>query len=166
MPWLSATAVLIAITSRLNSDRSMPACPCVTPVAHRRERRPRPGPSRRPRARRSSSARGSAHRAMRREHVVIGGDDADVGPRIARIACWSSPAGKAVREIAARIARRVMPRSRCSPSAQVARAPRPERSMMRSVTLRRGVEALFVPADARRVRSARSPPTGPRCPAA
>jgi hypothetical protein len=31
MPWLSATAVDIAITSRLNSDSSMPGCPCVTP---------------------------------------------------------------------------------------------------------------------------------------
>ena len=27
----SATAVAIAITSRLNSDSSIPACPCVTP---------------------------------------------------------------------------------------------------------------------------------------
>ena len=31
MPWLSAIAVPIAITSRLNSDRSMPGWPWVTP---------------------------------------------------------------------------------------------------------------------------------------
>ena len=29
--WVSATAVAIAITSRLNSDSSMPGMPCVTP---------------------------------------------------------------------------------------------------------------------------------------
>ena len=29
--WLSATAVLSAITSRLKSDSSMPVSPCVTP---------------------------------------------------------------------------------------------------------------------------------------
>jgi hypothetical protein len=31
MPWLSPIMVESAITSRLNSDSSMPACPCVTP---------------------------------------------------------------------------------------------------------------------------------------
>ena len=31
MSWDSATAVDIAMTSRLNSDSSMPAMPCVTP---------------------------------------------------------------------------------------------------------------------------------------
>ncbi len=31
MPWLSATAVDSAIVSRLNSDRSMPGWPWVTP---------------------------------------------------------------------------------------------------------------------------------------
>ena len=78
MAWLSATAVDSAMTSRLNSDSSMPSCALRHPVAHGR--------------RAARDLRGGADFAgvdlhpfgiaaiglVGRKHVVIGGDDADV----------------------------------------------------------------------------------------
>ena len=76
----SATAVAIAITSRENSDSSMPGWPCVTP-SHIAGTPP------------ATCAVAPASRAaslmmlgkalvglMRRQHVVVGGDDGQVRP--------------------------------------------------------------------------------------
>ena len=80
MSWLSATAVAMAITSRLNSDSSMPVWPWVTP-SHMAGTPPATWATARRLARGlADQLREALVGLMRREHVVVGGDDADVGP--------------------------------------------------------------------------------------
>ena len=74
----SATAVASAITSRLNSDSSMPARPCVTP-SHMAGTPPATcavAPATRAAARITSGY--GSYGPMRRQHVVVRRDDADV----------------------------------------------------------------------------------------
>ncbi len=90
----------MAMTSRLNSDSSMPPVPCVTPshIAGTPPANCATAPASRAAAR--EQRRVSLKRLVRREHVVVGRDDADVRPcgaaqRLAVRACpprpWRGP---------------------------------------------------------------------------
>ena len=76
---LSATPVASAMTSRLNSDSSMPSCP-GDPVAHRWSTPATCAVAPTSRAQIFISAPVAAIGLMCREHVVVAGDDGEVGP--------------------------------------------------------------------------------------
>ena len=79
----SPIAAAIAIASREKSDSSMPTCPCVTP-SHIAGTPPATCAVAAGGARRRADDLGEALIGlMRREHVVIGGDDREVGRRLA-----------------------------------------------------------------------------------
>ena len=79
-----ATAVLIAITSRLNRDSSMPGRPCVTP-SHIAGTPPANCATAPDLARgRLDHGRKPLEGLMRRQHVVVRGHDGEVGLFFAR----------------------------------------------------------------------------------
>ena len=99
----SATAVAIAITSRLNSDSSMPGWPWVTP-SHIAGTPPANWATAARLAHRLLDQRGEAlERLMGREHVVVGRHDRDVGlaGALERRPCRRAAGGEAVGEVAA-----------------------------------------------------------------
>ena len=134
----SATAAASAITSRENSDSSMPGWPCVTP-SHIAGTPPANCAT--PPASRAAcliSAGIALERLMRREHVVVGGDDGEVGLDVAlerrpcrRAPQAAKPCARLLQESAVRCGPR---RAACADLLEIGARLAALRAAMRAVT--------------------------------